>query len=164
MWPVGWEALEQRGEGVARLERLTGGVANDVWSVRVNGHLAVGRLGTRSDAISHGRPKRAFRRPGILSAMTSTETVDAKRSVAALVAGWIGLIAHLGTGLFYLVSGLAVPAWAYVVLLVIWLALLVVAIRLLRQRPAYTLLIPVASAAIWFGALSAGDAWLNWTA
>ena len=33
-----------------RLERLTGGVANDVWSVRIDGRLAVGRLGSRSDA------------------------------------------------------------------------------------------------------------------
>jgi Ser/Thr protein kinase RdoA (MazF antagonist) len=49
MWP-GWEALGQWGEDVARIERLAGGVANDVWSVRVNGHLAVGRLGARSDA------------------------------------------------------------------------------------------------------------------
>jgi len=31
--------------------RLTGGVGvNEVWSVRVNGQLAVGRLGNRSDA------------------------------------------------------------------------------------------------------------------
>jgi Ser/Thr protein kinase RdoA (MazF antagonist) len=44
------EALEQWGDDVARVERLAGGVANDVWSVRVNGHLAVGRLGARSDA------------------------------------------------------------------------------------------------------------------
>src|SRR6478609_1620762 len=50
MWPVGWEALGQWGEDAARIERLAGGVANDVWTVRVNGHLAVGRLGTRSDA------------------------------------------------------------------------------------------------------------------
>ena len=50
MWPVGWEALGQWGEDVARIEPLAGGVANDVWSVRVNGHLAVGRLGARSDA------------------------------------------------------------------------------------------------------------------
>ena len=49
-WPVGWEALEQWGDDVARIEPLAGGVANDVWSVRVNGHLAVGRLGARSDA------------------------------------------------------------------------------------------------------------------
>src|SRR5262245_58077282 len=50
MSPVGWEALGQWGEDAARIEPLAGGVANDVWSVRVNGHLAVGRLGARSDA------------------------------------------------------------------------------------------------------------------
>lgn len=47
---MGWEALAQWGDDVTRLERLTGGVANDVWSVRVNGQIAVARLGTRSDA------------------------------------------------------------------------------------------------------------------
>ena len=47
---VGWEALARWGDGVVRVERLTGGVANDVWSVRVDGRLAVGRLGRRSDA------------------------------------------------------------------------------------------------------------------
>ena len=47
---MGWEALEQWGDDVTRIEPLTGGVANDVWSVRVDGELAVGRLGTRSDA------------------------------------------------------------------------------------------------------------------
>ncbi|GIJ61279.1 phosphotransferase enzyme family protein [Virgisporangium aurantiacum] len=46
---MGWEALGQWGDAV-RVERLTGGVANDVWSVRVDGRLAVGRLGTRGDA------------------------------------------------------------------------------------------------------------------
>src|ERR1044072_8433204 len=50
MSPVGWEALEQWGVDVARIEPLAGGVANDVWSVRVYGPLAVGRLGKRSDA------------------------------------------------------------------------------------------------------------------
>ena len=50
MWPVGWEALGQWGDDVVRIEPLTGGVGlNEVWSVRVNGHLAVGRLGQRSD-------------------------------------------------------------------------------------------------------------------
>jgi Ser/Thr protein kinase RdoA (MazF antagonist) len=51
MWPVGWEALEQWGDDVVRIEPLTGGAGvSEVWSVRVNGHLAVGRLGQRSDA------------------------------------------------------------------------------------------------------------------
>jgi len=47
---VGWEALGLWGEDATRIKPLTGGVANDVWSVRINGQLAVGRLGTRSDA------------------------------------------------------------------------------------------------------------------
>ncbi len=48
---MGWEALEQWGDDVARIEPLAGGVGvNEVWSVRVNGQRAVGRLGGRSDA------------------------------------------------------------------------------------------------------------------
>src|SRR4029077_4111284 len=51
MWPVGWEALEQWGDDVVRIEPLTCGVGvNEVWSLRVYGRLAVGRLGARSDA------------------------------------------------------------------------------------------------------------------
>ena len=47
---MGWDALGQWGEDAARIQPLTGGVANDVWSVRVNGQIAVGRLGSRTDA------------------------------------------------------------------------------------------------------------------
>lgn len=47
---MGWESLAQWGDDAVRVERLVGGVANDVWSVRIDGMLAVGRLGTRSDA------------------------------------------------------------------------------------------------------------------
>jgi len=47
---MGWEALTNWGEDAARIEPLSGGVANDVWSVRLHGRLAVGRLGARSDA------------------------------------------------------------------------------------------------------------------
>ncbi|RYE08435.1 MAG: aminoglycoside phosphotransferase [Hyphomicrobiales bacterium] len=47
---MGWDALALWGSGTTRLERLTGGVANDVWSVRINGQLAVGRLGKRNAA------------------------------------------------------------------------------------------------------------------
>ena len=46
---MGWESLSQWGDDAVRVERLSGGVANDVWSVRVGGRLAVGRLGSRSD-------------------------------------------------------------------------------------------------------------------
>jgi Ser/Thr protein kinase RdoA (MazF antagonist) len=47
---VGWEGLSQWGEDAARIEPLAGGAANDVWSLRVHGQRAVGRLGRRSDA------------------------------------------------------------------------------------------------------------------
>lgn len=47
---MGWEALSQWSEDATRIERLAGGVANDVWSVRIRGQLVVGRLGARSDA------------------------------------------------------------------------------------------------------------------
>jgi Ser/Thr protein kinase RdoA (MazF antagonist) len=47
---MGWEALEQWGDHVARIEPLGGGGVNEVWSVRVNGQFAVARLGARSDA------------------------------------------------------------------------------------------------------------------
>ncbi len=47
---MGWEALKQWGDDVTRMKPLTGGVANRVWSVRVKGQLAIGRLGARSNA------------------------------------------------------------------------------------------------------------------
>jgi Ser/Thr protein kinase RdoA (MazF antagonist) len=50
MSPRGWEALGRWGDDAIRLEPLAGGVANEVWRVRVGGRLAVGRLGARRDA------------------------------------------------------------------------------------------------------------------
>ena len=50
MPPVAWEALKLWGTDAVRIEPLAGGVANDVWSLRIRGRLAVGRLGSRSDA------------------------------------------------------------------------------------------------------------------
>lgn len=47
---MGWEALGLWDQGATRVEKLAGGVANDVWSVRIHGKLAVGRLGRRSEA------------------------------------------------------------------------------------------------------------------
>jgi Ser/Thr protein kinase RdoA (MazF antagonist) len=50
---LSWDALSLWGADATRIERLTGGSANDVWSVRVNGELAVARLAriaVRSDA------------------------------------------------------------------------------------------------------------------
>lgn len=45
-----WNSLSQWGKNVIRIKPLTGGVANDVWSVRIDRKLAIARLGNRSDA------------------------------------------------------------------------------------------------------------------
>ncbi|MEV0733471.1 MULTISPECIES: hypothetical protein [Polymorphospora] len=81
----------------------------------------------------------------------------------ARVAGWFGLVAHLATLVWYAASGLLAPGWAVLLLLLVWAGLLVVAIVLLRRRPAYVPLVPVVAALFWFGAISAGEAWLGWT-
>ena len=47
---MSWDALQRWGKTARRIERLRGGVANEVWRVRVGGEIAVARLGTRSDA------------------------------------------------------------------------------------------------------------------
>jgi hypothetical protein len=97
--------------------------------------------------------------------MTSSDTAPAaRRSVLALIAGWIGLLAHLPVGIWYLSSGLVAPVWAVALLLVIWLALLALAIYLLRTRPAWALVVPVLAVAIWLAVLTAGGEWLGWTA
>jgi hypothetical protein len=49
---VGWQALDQWGDDTARIERLAGGVANDVWTVRVDGHRS-----NRTAASGISRPE-----------------------------------------------------------------------------------------------------------
>lgn len=85
-------------------------------------------------------------------------------SVAAKVVRVLGIIAHVVLLPYYLASGLVAPLWAVIVLVAVWAALLVVAIRLWRTRPFLVPLVPVVAVAIWFAAISAGEAWLGWTA
>lgn len=83
---MGWEALEQWGDDAVRIEPLTGGVANDVWSVRVNGEIAVGRLGTRSDTDLAWEVEllQHLDRQG-LTVPLAIPTTDGRRFVAGLV-------------------------------------------------------------------------------
>lgn len=78
--------------------------------------------------------------------------------------GWLGLAAHLVTLVFYVSSGLLAPGWAVALLLLVWLALLALAIALLRaHRPLGVLAVPVLAWLIWFATLTAGEHWLGWT-
>jgi hypothetical protein len=79
--------------------------------------------------------------------------------------GALGLAALLAALPFYLASGLMAPGWAVALLLLIWLALLILAIVLLfRRRPVAVLVTPVVAWLVWFGGLTAGENWLGWTA
>ncbi len=49
---MGWEALDRWGNDVERIEPMTDGGVNEVWSVHVNGRPAVARLGRPSDVRS----------------------------------------------------------------------------------------------------------------
>ncbi|MEU2615583.1 hypothetical protein ABZ570_29010 [Micromonospora sp. NPDC007271] len=74
------------------------------------------------------------------------------------VVGWLGLAAHLAVGFWYAASGLVVPGWALAGLLVVWAVLLV------RRRPALVPLAPLSAVLVWLAVVSAGGAWLGWTA
>ena len=82
------------------------------------------------------------------------------RTVGAVVA----VLGLLVLAPFFLASGLMAPLWAVVGLTTAWLALLVVAGVQLRRRPWWLVLLPVAAALLWFAVMSAGGAWLGWTA
>jgi Ser/Thr protein kinase RdoA (MazF antagonist) len=84
--PMGWEALAQWGDDVERVEPLTGGMANEVWSVRIDGRLAVGRLGRRSedDLAWEARLMAHLDRCG-LTVPLPIPTIDGRTSVDGLV-------------------------------------------------------------------------------
>ncbi len=85
-------------------------------------------------------------------------------SLAAKVVRVLGIVAHVVLLPYYLASGLVAPLWAVIVLVAVWAALLVVALRLWKARPFLVPLVPIAAVAIWFAAIAAGETWLGWTA
>ena len=89
-------------------------------------------------------------------------------SVGEKVAAIAGVVLHLAVGVFpYAASGLVTPVWGYVVLYACWIALAVVLVRLLRgpsRRPLLAPAVPLVALAWWFAFVSAGGAFLGWTA
>jgi hypothetical protein len=64
----------------------------------------------------------------------------------------------------YAASGLVAPWWGVALLMLIWLELFVLGCRWWSSHPARLLLLPLVAIVAWFGLLSAGGAWLGWTA
>jgi hypothetical protein len=78
--------------------------------------------------------------------------------------GFVGVAGMVAMFFPYAASGLVAPYWAVGVLLVVWLVLMVVTCRWFMSHPRRTLVMPVVALAVWFGAISAGGALLDWTA
>jgi hypothetical protein len=78
--------------------------------------------------------------------------------------GGLALVAMLALAPFFVASGLMAPGWAVVVFGVIWLSLFALGCLWIRRKPLWVIPLPFAAAAIWLGGMSAGGAWLGWTA
>lgn len=78
----------------------------------------------------------------------------------ARVAGFLLL---LGTGWFYVISGLIVPQAFLFALWALWGAIVAFAV-VKRHDWRYVLAAPFVAAALWFAILLAGDRFLGWTA
>ncbi len=81
-------------------------------------------------------------------------------SILVVVLAWA---MQLVVGWFTAASGLVAPLWAIVVLIGLWLAAVLVLIRIARRRPFTTPLVPLANGGLWWAAIAAGGSWLGWT-
>jgi hypothetical protein len=72
-------------------------------------------------------------------------------------------VLQLGAGMFVLASGLMMPAWAVVILSLLWIAGFFVIYRL-RSRPWLGLVVPFATFGMWMLVGTLGEAFLDWQA
>ena len=86
-----------------------------------------------------------------------------RRSPGPTAAAVVALLAMVPVGFFYAASGLLVPGPWLFLLWVVFLLLVSVGVRLFRRRSYLVLAVPVVAAGLWFGTLSAGEAWWGWT-
>jgi hypothetical protein len=86
-----------------------------------------------------------------------------RRWVPALVTA-VAIGMHLVMGVPYAASGLLAPGWAVALLAVWWLLLGGVLLVLAARRSLFVLAVPVVALLTWVAVVSAGGAWLGWTA
>ena len=84
-------------------------------------------------------------------------------AVAAAVVAVISWLAMVPVGFFYAASGLLVPGPYLFLMWAAYAVLLVVAVLLTRSRSYWVLAVPVVGGVLWWGVVSAGERWLDWT-
>ena len=84
----------------------------------------------------------------------------------AKVSPWpfVGMVGMAAAFFLYAASGLLVPIWALTVLMFVWLVLFVTACRWWTPHPRRVAVLPGVAVVFWFVAVTAGGAWLGWTA
>jgi hypothetical protein len=90
-----------------------------------------------------------------------TEQVRTGWATAAAV---VASIAMVPVAFFYAASGLVVPGPYLYLLWVVLAVLIVVGVRLARRHSYWVLAVPVVGGLLWWATLTAGEAWLDWTA
>jgi hypothetical protein len=76
----------------------------------------------------------------------------------------VGLGLHLVAGFLMLVSGLVVPPWAVIAMLVIWAVLLGYGLQTWREKAWVTIGLPLVAFAVWIATLTLGAGLLGWNA
>lgn len=94
----------------------------------------------------------------------STTDAHPPRSVAFAVVAAVALVLMLPIGFFYLTSGLVVPGPWLFVLWAAFLALTLLAVRLVRRRSWWVAAVPVGAAVLWIAFLTIGERTLGWQA
>lgn len=85
------------------------------------------------------------------------------RTVVRYLLAALALAAMLVLAPFFVASGLMAPGWAVALFIGIWLALFALGCVWIKRSPMRVIPLPFVAAAVWFGGMSAGGAWLGWT-
>jgi hypothetical protein len=86
-----------------------------------------------------------------------------RRAPGFVLLATLALALHAAVAFPYLVSGLVAPLYGILALWAVWAAFLALIVQLLRTRPAWALVVPPVALAVWFAALSLGEALLGWS-
>ncbi|GEP39563.1 hypothetical protein NPS01_32260 [Nocardioides psychrotolerans] len=77
---------------------------------------------------------------------------------------FVGMILMAAAFFLYAASGLVAPWWGVVLLVLVWIALFVLCCAWWTPHPRRLVWVALFAFVFWFGALTAGGAFLGWTA